>query len=82
MLLCVIVFRSKINKIFDKRASIGLIFGLSICAFLFLKTYYKWSTCDVSKSVKELPAREISIDLILQKVSLQKFGNNVWKKII
>ena len=80
MLLCVVVFRSKINKIFDKRASIGLIFGLSICVFLFLKTYYKWSTCDVSKSVKELPAREISIDLILQKVSLQKFGNNVWKK--
>jgi hypothetical protein len=80
MLLGVVVFRSKISNVFDKRASIGLIFGLSICAVFFLKTYYKWSTCEISESVKDLPAREISIDLIVKQIKFQKLGNNGWKK--
>ena len=80
MLLGVVVFRSKISNVFDKRASIGLIFGFSICAVFFLKTYYKWSTCEISESVKDLPAREISIDLIVKQIKFQKLGNNGWKK--
>ena len=80
MLLGVVVFRSKISNVFDKRASIGLIFGLSICAVFFLKTYYKWSTCEISESVKDLPAREISIVLIVKQIKFQKLGNNGWKK--
>ena len=80
MLLGVVVFRSQINNILDKRASIGLVFGLSICAVFFFKTYYKWSTCEISKSVKGLPAREISVDLILKQIKLQRVGIYSWKK--
>ena len=76
MLLGVVVFRSKISNVFDKRASIGLIFGFSICAVSFLKTYYKWSTCEISESVKDLPAREISIDLIVKQIKFQKLKMN------
>ena len=80
MLLGVVVFRSQINNVLDKRASVGLIFGLSICAVFFFKTYYKWRTCEISKSIKGLPEREISVDLILKKIKLQKGGVYSWKK--
>ena len=80
MLLGVVVFRSQINNILDKRASIGLVFGLSICAVFFFKTYYKWSACEISKSVKGLPAREVSVDLILKQIKLQKRGIYSWEK--